>query len=61
MPGVTKLCEIESDLSQADENRFVEKNKRFWKRGEHHFQVNYQIKVLIGPADIRFELCECKQ
>jgi hypothetical protein len=50
------LCEIQSDLSTADEKRFVEKNKRFWSLGKHYFKVEYEVKVLIGPADIRFEL-----
>ncbi|KAF2177496.1 hypothetical protein K469DRAFT_358573 [Zopfia rhizophila CBS 207.26] len=50
------LCEIQSDLSSADENRFIEKNKRLWSFGKHYFKVEYQVKVIIGPADIRFEL-----
>ncbi|KAF2269555.1 hypothetical protein CC78DRAFT_564797 [Lojkania enalia] len=50
------LCEIQSDLSAADEKKFVEKNKRFWSLGKHYFKVEYQVKVIIGPADIRFEL-----
>ncbi|PSN75303.1 hypothetical protein BS50DRAFT_567996 [Corynespora cassiicola Philippines] len=50
------LCEISSDLSAADEKKFTEKNKRFWSLGKHYFRVEYQVKVLIGPADIRFEL-----
>ncbi|KAI4122382.1 MAG: hypothetical protein LQ338_005855, partial [Usnochroma carphineum] len=50
------LCEIESDLSTADETKFKEKNKRFWRLGKHYFQVDYEVKVLIGPADVRFEL-----
>jgi hypothetical protein len=50
------LCEIQSDLSAADERRFVEKNKRFWSLGKHYLKLEYQVKVLIGPADIKFEL-----
>lgn len=50
------LCEIQGDLSSADESRFTEKNKRFWNLGKHYFKVEYQVRVLIGPADIRFEL-----
>lgn len=52
------LCEIESDLSAADETKFKEKNRRFWSLGKHHFKVDYEVKVLIGAADVRFELCE---
>ncbi|KAL9008107.1 MAG: hypothetical protein Q9173_006737, partial [Seirophora scorigena] len=47
---------IESDLSAADETKFKEKNRRFWNLGRHYFQVEYEVKVLIGPADVRFEL-----
>ncbi|KAL8801041.1 MAG: hypothetical protein Q9182_004733 [Xanthomendoza sp. 2 TL-2023] len=50
------LCEIESDLSTADESKFKEKNKHFWSLGKHYFKVDYEVKVLIGPADVRFEL-----
>ncbi|KAI4225646.1 MAG: hypothetical protein L6R36_003762 [Xanthoria steineri] len=50
------LCEIESDLSGADESKFKEKNKHFWRIGKHYFRIDYEIKVLIGPADVRFEL-----
>ncbi|KAF2279926.1 uncharacterized protein EI97DRAFT_477419 [Westerdykella ornata] len=50
------LCEIQSDLSSADERKFIEKNKRFWNVGKHYLKIEYQVKVLIGPADIRFEL-----
>ena len=50
------LCEIQSDLTTADESKFVEKNKRFWSLGKHYLKVEYQVRVLIGPADIRFEL-----
>ncbi|KAL8810328.1 MAG: hypothetical protein Q9200_002665 [Gallowayella weberi] len=50
------LCEIESDLSSADESKFKEKNKHFWSLGKHYFKIDYEIKVLIGPADVRFEL-----
>jgi len=52
------LCEIQSDLAGADERKFVEKNKRFWSIGKHYLKVEYQVRVIIGPADIRFELCE---
>ncbi|KAL9074642.1 MAG: hypothetical protein Q9157_004316 [Trypethelium eluteriae] len=57
-PGkcVQKLCDIESDLSSASEKEFKEKNRRIWQFGQRYFQVKYQIKVIIGPADLRFEL-----
>jgi hypothetical protein len=50
------LCEISSDLSAADEKKFVEKNKNFWSMKKHYLRIEYTVRVLIGPADIRFEL-----
>jgi hypothetical protein len=43
-------------LSAADERKFVEKNKNFWSMKKHYFRIEYSVRVLIGPADIRFEL-----
>ena len=51
------LCEVRSDLSTADERQFKRKNRHFWNTGKPYFRIDYQVKVLIGPADIRFELC----
>jgi hypothetical protein len=56
--GVEKLCEVESDLSGVEESRFKEKNKKFWKPGRLYYQVAYQVQVIIGPADLVFELCK---
>jgi hypothetical protein len=55
-PDTRILCEISSDLSAADEKKFVEKNKNFWSMKKHYFRIEYSVRVLIGPADIRFEL-----
>jgi hypothetical protein len=52
------LCEIKSDLSGADEKKFKKKNRHWWQFKDPYYRVDYQIKVVIGPADIRFELCE---
>jgi hypothetical protein len=50
------LCEISSDLSAADERKFQERNKHFWSLQKHYLRIEYSVRVLIGPADIRFEL-----
>jgi hypothetical protein len=50
------LCEINSDLSAADEKRFQERNRHFWSLQKHYLRIEYSVRVLIGPADIRFEL-----
>lgn len=57
-PGAEILCEIQSDLSNADQREFKQKNRRFWQTSQRHYLVEYQIQVIIGPADLRFELCE---
>ncbi|TKA76337.1 hypothetical protein B0A49_02694 [Cryomyces minteri] len=53
---VQVLCEIETDLSSADESKFKKKNRHFWNRGAPYSRVNYRAQVLIGPADNTFEL-----
>ncbi|KAF2836931.1 hypothetical protein M501DRAFT_978671 [Patellaria atrata CBS 101060] len=50
------LCNLQSDLSGADEREFKRKNRHFWNMGKPYFRVDYEVQVLIGPADIRFEL-----
>lgn len=55
-PDTRILCEISSDLSAADEKKFIEKNKHFWSLQKHYLRIEYTVRVLIGPADIRFEL-----
>ncbi|KAF2851970.1 hypothetical protein T440DRAFT_447442 [Plenodomus tracheiphilus IPT5] len=50
------LCEISSDLSAADEKKFVERNRHFWSLQKHYLRIEYSVRVLIGPADIKFEL-----
>jgi hypothetical protein len=55
-PDTRVLCDISSDLSAADEKRFTEKNKNFWSLKKHYFRIEYSVRVLIGAADIRFEL-----
>jgi hypothetical protein len=52
------LCEVKSDLSGADEKKFKKKNRHWWQFKAPYYRVDYQIKVVIGPADVRFELCE---
>jgi hypothetical protein len=56
VPDTRILCDISSDLSEADEKKFTEKNKNFWSLKKHYFRIEYSVRVLIGAADIRFEL-----
>lgn len=47
-----------SDLSSIDERMFKVKNRRLWQPGEPYYEISYQVKVIIGAADLRFELCK---
>lgn len=55
--GVEKLCDVMSDLPSIDERIFKVKNKRLWQPGERYYEISYQVKVIIGAADLRIELC----
>lgn len=55
--GVQRLCSVMSDLSIIDERIFKVKNRRLWQSGEPYYEIKYQVKVIIGAADLHFELC----
>jgi len=55
-PAAEVLCEVKSDLSGADERKFKRKNRHWWQFKQPYLRVDYQVRVVIGPADIRFEL-----
>ncbi|KAF1928220.1 uncharacterized protein M421DRAFT_5288 [Didymella exigua CBS 183.55] len=44
------------NLQTADENKFVAKNSHFWSLKKQYLRIEYEIRFIIGPADIRFEL-----
>ncbi|CAI6291398.1 unnamed protein product [Periconia digitata] len=50
------LCAISSDLSTLATSRFEQRKKHFWSSGKPYLQISYEIRVLVGPADLRFEL-----
>jgi len=50
------FCHIDSDLRNIPLEEFTEKKKRWWQRGSCHVQANYQVKVVIDAAHLRFEL-----
>ncbi|KAF2403093.1 hypothetical protein EJ06DRAFT_472162 [Trichodelitschia bisporula] len=56
--NVQILCEIVSDLSGANEAKFVKKYRHWWRSSVKYYRVDYQIKVVVGPADLCFELCK---
>jgi hypothetical protein len=53
--GSEKFCVIESDLrSHADE--FEKEEKSWYQKGKTRLVARYEIRVLIRPADVKFEL-----
>lgn len=46
---------IKSDLSAVHESEFEEKNKRCWQ-GRRYYLAKFTIKVMVAPADLKFEL-----
>ncbi|KAB5580556.1 hypothetical protein GE09DRAFT_950983 [Coniochaeta sp. 2T2.1] len=55
----TKICEVQSDLSGVEETQLIRKFKRrrvcFWK-GRTWYICEFEVRVIVGPADLRFEL-----
>jgi hypothetical protein len=50
------LCKVVSDLSTIHDSRFKLKNRHWWSIGKPYRRCNYDIRVVIGPADVNFEL-----
>jgi hypothetical protein len=57
-PGVRVLCEVKSDLSTVDEKKFKMKNRHWWQFKQQYMRVDYMVKVVVGPADLSFQLCK---
>ncbi|KAI9771495.1 MAG: hypothetical protein M1840_002115 [Geoglossum simile] len=49
-------CTLESDLTHLPLANFKKKNHHFYSRGNPYFRASYSVRVIIGPADLRFEL-----
>ena len=50
------ICKFESDFSALPLSLFKLKNRHWWNNGAKYHRINYLIKVIIGAADISFEL-----
>lgn len=50
-----KLCQLSSDLKEVAEEEFEVRNKRVWQ-GKRYFLATFAVKVIIAPADLKFEL-----
>lgn len=57
---VQKLCTIVTSLAGIQTKEFEEKGRRsfFGRRGSnHHYVARFDVRTIIGPADLQFELC----
>jgi hypothetical protein len=49
-------CTLESDLRHVPLTAFKKKNRHWYNRGKVYYRASYSVHVVIGPADLRFEL-----
>ncbi len=59
LDGVEKLCQITYDFSEVEEEELELAYKpRHWNklRRDPYYILEHNIKVLLGPADMRFQL-----
>ncbi|ESZ94388.1 hypothetical protein SBOR_5252 [Sclerotinia borealis F-4128] len=54
-PGVSKLCTVHSDLKEVADEEFEPKNRKLWQRKKYYLAA-FTVRVIIAPADLRFEL-----
>ena len=58
---VQRICTVTSDFGSVTLEQFPQKHKSFWSkmRGKNRYYiVRYIVKAVVGPADLRFELCK---
>jgi hypothetical protein len=53
-----ELCKLTYEFSKDNEKRFKRKNRHWWQFKEEYIRVEYEVRVLIGAADLTFELCK---
>ncbi|KAK2591513.1 hypothetical protein QQS21_010788 [Conoideocrella luteorostrata] len=56
--GATKLCRIHSNLEGVEQRELVLKEKRgtCFSKGYKFYICNFEVRVIVAPADLRFEL-----
>lgn len=56
--GAYKLCEVKSNLEGVQQDQLVKVNKRgtCWSRGVTFYICKFNVRVVVAPADLRFEL-----
>jgi hypothetical protein len=56
--GVMKLCSVKSNLAGIEQHQLVLKEKRgtCFRRGHKFYICRFDIRVIVAPVDLRFEL-----
>ncbi|KZL79148.1 hsp70 family chaperone [Colletotrichum incanum] len=56
--GASKLCDIKSNLEGVQQEQLVLKEKRgtCFSRGFKYYICHFDVRVIVAPADLRFEL-----
>jgi hypothetical protein len=53
--GSCRICEIKSHFGGISEEELELKNKRTPWKGKRYYLIEFTIRVIIGPADLKFE------
>jgi hypothetical protein len=51
-----KLVSSGSTVPNRSSNNWIQKNRHWWNMAKPYRRCHYDVKVIIGPADISFEL-----
>lgn len=56
--GVTRLCYVRSNLEGVQQHQLVLKQKRgtCFTKGYKFYVCEFEVRVIVAPADLRFEL-----
>ena len=56
--GAKQLCTVKSDLTGIADSDLVMKRqgKRFFRKGKKYYLCNFEVRAIVAPADLRFEL-----
>ncbi|KAM0195521.1 hypothetical protein ACHAPA_003013 [Fusarium lateritium] len=56
--GAMRLCAVKSNLAGVEQHQLVLKEKRgtCFRRGHKYYICRFDIRVIVAPADLRFEL-----
>ncbi|KAH8880209.1 hypothetical protein GQ53DRAFT_737405 [Thozetella sp. PMI_491] len=56
--GAVKLCDVKSNLTGVQQHQLIQKHKRgtCFSKGHMFYICQFDVKVIVAPADLRFEL-----